>query len=242
MTIKERLDAARDDLHEAAQVARRRDAREDELIQMIRRLRSRRDNVREEREEVEDQDERERLADRIDEIEHTIDRLVNRLDRVERRSDAADAELREEKERVARLRKRRDRVEAASSTRISEHFVLSEFDCHAGDPCPDYMVGPLRDHADDFLEPMRDRFGPAHVNSGHRWDWYNRSIGGATLSYHVYENRKKEPATDLTFERGTPAEWAAYARQLANALGFGGVGQYATFVHVDSGPRRDWSG
>lgn len=120
----------------------------------------------------------------------------------------------------------------------SQHFRYSEFNCHAGDPVPEYMYPHLADLCDRILEPMRDRFGACHVNSGHRWDWYNASIGGASASYHVYEDRKSQPASDLTFATGSPSEWAAYAR----SLGIGGVGQYSSFVHVDTGPRRDWWG
>lgn len=120
----------------------------------------------------------------------------------------------------------------------SKHFRYSEFNCHEGDPVPEYMYTHLADLCDRILEPMRARFGACHVNSGHRWSWYNAKIGGASLSYHVYEDRKDEPAADLTFATGSPAEWAAYAR----SLGIGGVGQYSSFVHVDTGPRRDWWG
>lgn len=120
----------------------------------------------------------------------------------------------------------------------SKHFRYSEFNCHEGDPVPEYMYPHLRDLCDTILEPMRDRFGPCHVNSGHRWSWYNASIGGASQSYHVYEDRKSQPASDLTFAKGSPSEWASFAR----SLGVGGVGQYSSFVHVDTGPRRDWWG
>ena len=120
----------------------------------------------------------------------------------------------------------------------SQHFRYSEFNCHAGGPVPEYMYPHLADLCERILEPMRRRFGACHVNSGHRWSWYNASIGGASASYHVYEDRKREPAADLTFAEGSPADWAAYARQ----IGVGGVGQYSSFVHVDTGPRRDWWG
>lgn len=120
----------------------------------------------------------------------------------------------------------------------SKHFRYSEFNCHAGGPVPSYMYPHLADLCEQILEPMRARFGPCHINSGHRWSWYNASIGGASASYHVYEDRKSQPAADVTFAKGTPAEWAAYAR----SLGIGGVGQYSSFCHVDTGPRRDWWG
>lgn len=122
----------------------------------------------------------------------------------------------------------------------STHFRYSEFNCHQGDPVPEYMYPHLADLCDWVLEPLRAKFGPCHITSGHRWSWYNAAINGASASYHVYESRKAEPAADLIFAKGTPAEWAAAAR----ALGVGGVGQYdrSGFVHTDTGPRRDWWG
>lgn len=122
----------------------------------------------------------------------------------------------------------------------SRHFRYSEFNCHQGDPVPEYMYPHLDALCQNILEPMRDRFGACHVTSGHRWSWYNAAIGGASSSYHVYEDRKSQPASDVIFATGSPAEWAAYAR----SLGKGGVGQYdrSGFVHVDTGPRRDWWG
>lgn len=122
----------------------------------------------------------------------------------------------------------------------STHFRYSEFNCHQGDPVPEYMYPHLADLCDRVLEPLRAKFGPCHITSGHRWSWYNAAINGASASYHVYESRKAEPAADLIFAKGTPAEWAAAAR----ALGVGGVGQYdrSGFVHTDTGPRRDWWG
>ena len=146
--------------------------------------------------------------------------------------------FRRHKRAVKKLRRLIDRALRRRDVFASKHFRYSEFNCHSGGPVPEYMYPHLRDLCDRVLEPMRKKFGPAHITSGHRWDWYNASIGGASASYHVYEDRKSQPAADVVFAKGTPAEWAAYARQ----LGVGGVGEYSSFVHCDSGPRRDWWG
>lgn len=122
----------------------------------------------------------------------------------------------------------------------SKNFRYAEFNCRQGPGVPDYMHPHLDELCERVLEPLRSLYGPCRVTSGHRWDWYNASIGGASLSYHVYENRKSQPAADVIFAKGTPSQWAASAR----ALGVGGVGQYdrSGFLHVDLGPRRDWWG
>lgn len=136
------------------------------------------------------------------------------------------------------LRRRREQ-QAEHETRASEHFRISEFDCHDGTPVPTLAYQGLRDLCRDVLEPMRARFGECRVTSGYRHRAYNAGIGGAARSYHIYELRGGlEVAADVTFARGNPEQWAAYAR----ALGKGGVGEYATFVHCDNGPVRRWRG
>lgn len=122
----------------------------------------------------------------------------------------------------------------------SEHFRISEFDCHDGTRVPEVAYDALRDLCEDVLEPMRREFGACGVTSGYRHRAYNASIGGATLSQHIYDLTPQSVAADVTFAKGSPAEWAEFAR----GLNVGGVGQYnrSGFVHVDNGPRRDWWG
>jgi hypothetical protein len=122
--------------------------------------------------------------------------------------------------------------------RASANFLIEEFNCKDGTPVPRSAHAGVRGLCGEVLEPMRNRFGPCRVTSGYRHRSYNAGIGGATRSFHIYDLRPAQPAADVVFARGTPAQWAAYARQ----LGKGGVGQYASFVHCDTGPRRTWRG
>ena len=142
-------------------------------------------------------------------------------------------------EAAQQLRRRRRQI-AEKREQTSDNFDISEFDCNDGTPVPVAAHGGVRRLCDQVLEPMRDKFGSCHVNSGYRHTRYNAGIGGASRSFHIYDLRPDQPAADVRFARGTPAQWAAFARR----LGKGGVGQYnrAGFVHVDLGPRRDWSG
>lgn len=144
--------------------------------------------------------------------------------------------------------------------RLSTHFTVEEFDCNDGRRVPVASIPALEELCVHMLEPLRAKYGPAHVNSGYRHEDYNRSIGGAMFSQHIYDQDPRSVAADVRFARGTPAQWARSARWrfrfkrrwngTAIALRFrrlgkrGGVGQYdaAGFVHLDSGPRRDWSG
>lgn len=145
------------------------------------------------------------------------------------------------KERIANAKKARKATAPASGDRASTNFRINEFDTHDGTPVPRMAYGGLRNLCERVLEPMRAEFGACIVLSGYRHASYNRAIGGATRSYHVYDLRDgSQVASDLRFARGNPALWAAFARR----LGVGGVGQYngPGFVHVDNGPRRDWRG
>ncbi|MFP5379560.1 MAG: YcbK family protein [Vicinamibacteria bacterium] len=133
------------------------------------------------------------------------------------------------------VRRRRELDDYASA-----NFRMSEFNTHDGTPVPTAAHGGVRNLCRLILEPMRKQFGACHVTSGYRHSAYNAKVGGAAKSYHIYDLRPDEPAADVSFACGTPAEWAAFARK----LGRGGVGQYdrSGFVHVDLGPRRNWSG
>jgi uncharacterized protein YcbK (DUF882 family) len=130
---------------------------------------------------------------------------------------------------------------AQKSRRLSPHFVLAEFHCHDGTPVPAAALPALRRLVRDVLEPMRGKFGQCKVNSGYRTEAYNRSVGGAKASQHLYDQSPADVAADLAFASGTPREWAAEADRLLK--GGGGVGTYRTFVHTDNRPGgARWSG
>jgi uncharacterized protein YcbK (DUF882 family) len=144
--------------------------------------------------------------------------------------------------------------------KLSKHFVVEEFDCKDGTPVPRGAEPALVELCEYMLEPLRKKYGSCTVNSGYRHTAYNRSIGGALFSQHIYDQDPRSVAADVRFARGTPKQWARSARWrfrtnrrwnggsiwkvVANLGRRGGVGLYvvAGFVHVDSGPRRDWSG
>ena len=82
----------------------------------------------------------------------------------------------------------------------------------------------------DYLDPLRDAFGRTIVHSGCRSPAYNRRVGGAPGSFHLYGSHPGAAAADVSCERGTPAEWY----RLLDRLGAGGLGLYAGHVHVDN--------
>jgi len=123
---------------------------------------------------------------------------------------------------------------------VSEHFALREFDCHNGRRVPAVAVPALCRLADVFLEPLRDRFGSVYVTSGYRPVDYNRSVGGAPFSQHIYDITPNAVAADVIPKQGTPVEWARFLRGIADHARQGGCGLYPTFVHIDNAARRDW--
>jgi len=80
--------------------------------------------------------------------------------------------------------------------------------------------------------------GQVQINSGYRTRETNsalrrKGLGAARNSLHLTGQ-----AIDFTLPGLAPAQVGAMARQLVS----GGVGTYATFVHIDSGRRRSWQG
>lgn len=126
--------------------------------------------------------------------------------------------------------------------KLTEHFDSREFRCRCGDKglegpyfCGGIEILPAPELVDK-LEQVRQHFGrPVRINSGYRCPAYNEHIGGAKQSQHV-----RATAADIVVDGVDPAEVADFAE----ILGFGGIGRYKTFTHVDvrpNGPAR-WQG
>lgn len=87
----------------------------------------------------------------------------------------------------------------------------------------------------DRLEKLRVRIGkPFYINSGFRSPEWNKKIGGEKNSYHM-----KGVAFDISMKNHNPTRFITQARM----EGFNGIGQYPhqDFVHIDTGPRRNWN-
>lgn len=89
------------------------------------------------------------------------------------------------------------------------------------------------------VESLREAFGATTINSAFRSKEYNAAVGGEDASLHMENN-----ALDVRCATGTPAQWAEFLRGRRRDKAFmGGIGTYATFVHVDTrGVNRDWVG
>jgi len=86
----------------------------------------------------------------------------------------------------------------------------------------------------DKLQALRDMLDkPLYINSAYRSPSYNKRIGGAARSQHMYAK-----AFDVSMANHDPILFEAAARR----CGFTGFGYYpeSGFMHIDTGPARSW--
>lgn len=117
---------------------------------------------------------------------------------------------------------------------VTDHFLLSECIC----PCCDRIkvVPGFYSHM-ELLERMRQELGSAIViNSGYRCEKHNAEVGGKPRSWHLIF------ATDVKPEDGDERK-LLWLYRMALELGFGGIGKYETFIHLDMRPEEArWRG
>jgi uncharacterized protein YcbK (DUF882 family) len=134
----------------------------------------------------------------------------------------------------------------ATRHRLSKHFTVEEFDCHNGAKVQRRDYKGLEYLCRTYLEPMRKKYGPVKVNSGYRTRSYNRSVGGASNSFHVYTAHDgNDQAADITCARGNPRQWHSTLNWLRKNKrgGRGGLGLYSSFCHIDLRDyKSDWRG
>ena len=107
--------------------------------------------------------------------------------------------------------------------KVSKNFSLHEFQCTGSGQEHNHVM--LDETLLAKLQELRDRINlPIIVNSAFRCPVRNRQVGGASKSQHLYGT-----AVDIRVNGMTPRQLA----QHAEAIGFGGIGVYRTFVHVD---------
>ena len=132
--------------------------------------------------------------------------------------------------------KAKPRSQQKTRRRLSKHFVVEEFDCRDGTKVKPREYNGLEYLCRQFLEPMRDKFGPCTVHSGYRTVSWNRHVGGEPNSFHIYTMHDgNDQAADVSFARGGPNQWAAYANAIRSKKrgGRGGIGVYSSIVHND---------
>ena len=108
------------------------------------------------------------------------------------------------------------------SKKLSANFKVKEFACKDGS---DSII--IDSDLVIVLQKIRDHFGKAvTINSAYRNATYNKKIGGASKSQHVYGK-----AADIVVSGVSPEKVAQYAEYLMPSKG--GIGLYPAFTHVD---------
>ena len=97
---------------------------------------------------------------------------------------------------------------------VTRNFNLREFSRTTGATCPAKSHDAIRRLCLAYLEPMRAKFGACTVLSGYRHRAYNRAIGGAMFSQHIYDVTPETVAADLRFAEGR-AEAVGRVREAA---------------------------
>jgi uncharacterized protein YcbK (DUF882 family) len=124
---------------------------------------------------------------------------------------------------------------SAAPARPGRFFTYAEFVGQGG--CASLSPAAklaLADLCARFLDPLRMEFGVCRVYSGCRSREHNRSVGGAPNSMHMYAAHPGIVAADVACARGRPADWERFLERRSP----GGLGAYATHVHVDNRPGR----
>lgn len=113
-------------------------------------------------------------------------------------------------------------VKKDGNKKLSNNFTVKEFACKDGS---DAVL--ISEELVNLLQNIRDHFGKAvTLNSAYRNATYNKKIGGASRSQHVYGT-----AADVVVQGVKPEDVAKYAEYLMPKTG--GIGLYSTFTHID---------
>ena len=116
--------------------------------------------------------------------------------------------------------------------KLSANFRVREFACTDGSD-PIFVDTELV----KILQKIRNHFGKSiTITSAYRTPTKNKAVGGETYSQHLYGR-----AADIKVKGVTPKAVATYANKLMPNKG--GIGTYASFVHVDVRPTKSrWKG
>lgn len=110
------------------------------------------------------------------------------------------------------------------------NFKVKEFACNDG---TDAIL--IDSELVEKLQIIREYFGkPVYINSAYRTKDYNKKVGGASNSQHLYGK-----AADIRIPGIAPNTIATFAKQ----IGFRGVGIYNWGCHVDTRINKSyWNG
>lgn len=121
---------------------------------------------------------------------------------------------------------------------LTANFSTDEFRCKDGSFIPGIYVANVKRLAEN-LQVLRDVVNaPIHINSGYRSKAYNKKIGGASASQHMFAT-----AADIVVRGMRPSRVAELIEELIREgkMVQGGLGRYSSFTHYDiRGQRARW--
>lgn len=113
-------------------------------------------------------------------------------------------------------------VSKDGNNKLSVNFKAKEFKCNDGSD-----VVFVSDTLVSILQAIRNHFKTTvTINSGYRTPAYNKKVGGAAQSQHLYGM-----AADIVVKGVPPKKVAEYAEKLMPTTG--GIGVYPNFTHID---------
>jgi hypothetical protein len=118
--------------------------------------------------------------------------------------------------------------------KLTKDFWLSEFACKDGTPVPLVLMPNVRLLATN-LQVIRDTVNePIYLNSAYRHPSYNKAVGGAEDSRHLYAE-----AGDLRAKTLSPDKLSGVIKELIadGKIHDGGLGLYNSFTHYDVRPK-----
>lgn len=125
-----------------------------------------------------------------------------------------------------------------TKNQITEHFKISEFDCHDGTRVPETYYENLKELCEN-LEVLRLHIHrPINISSGYRTPAHNVKEKGSPKSQHLTAS-----AADIWVKHLTPHELFTIIEYLIHdgKMKDGGLGCYETFVHYDiRGTKARW--
>lgn len=111
-----------------------------------------------------------------------------------------------------------------TNRQVTDHFLFEECTCRC---CNRLKITPEFFRHMAKLEELRRELGlPVIVNSAYRCPDHNKAVGGVGDSWHL------RFATDIRPGDGSPESLRRMYR-IALVQGWGGIGLYDTFIHLD---------
>lgn len=121
--------------------------------------------------------------------------------------------------------------------RLTDNFTREEFDCKDGTKIPNELLDNVIELAKN-LQVIRDHIKmPIKINSGYRSPEYNKKVGGADKSQHLFAK-----AGDLNTSLAPQVLYKIIINLIEEGkIKEGGVGLYNSFVHYDiRGTKARW--